>query len=262
MDLQLAGRRALVLGASRGIGYGIARALVREGCHVVIVGRVADRLEKARAALAQQGSGTIACAAADLADESAPAALQSAVESQLGQADILVNNGGGPPPGPIADVARDQWQYQFNAMAGSIFELTSRLLPPMQAQGWGRILTVVSSGVIQPIDKLGISNALRSSIVGWAKTLSNEVGQDGITVNCLAPGRIATQRVASLDQAAAEAEGSDRETVKQRNEAAIRMRRYGDIQEFGDTAAFLASPRGGYITGSTIRIDGGLVKAV
>jgi len=262
MDLGLSGRNALVLGASRGLGYAIAEALAREGCNVLVAARTADDLAKAAARLGEAGRGRVAQCACDLSGRNAAAELHAALERELGGADILVNNGGGPPPGPITDVTRETWDAQFQAMVASLFELTGRVLPGMRQRGWGRILTVVSSGVVQPIDNLGISNALRSSIVGWSKTLANEVGPDGVTVNCIAPGRIATDRTAGLDRKAAERQGLEVAEVERRSRAMIPLRRYGDPGEFGATAAFLASQAGAYITGSVIRVDGGLVKSV
>ncbi|WP_290649384.1 SDR family oxidoreductase [Aquisalimonas sp.] len=262
MDLELHQRTAVVLGASRGLGKAIAASLAAEGANVLLTARSGDALEGAAAELDALGSGRIGYHAADLAEPGTPAAIHAAAEKQLGPVDILVNNGGGPPPGPIADTERATWDEQFRSMVAPLFELAGLVLPGMRERGWGRILTVVSSGVVQPIPSLGISNALRSSIVGWSKSLANEVGGDGVTVNCLAPGRIATDRTASLDAKAAERQGISVADVERNSRALIPVGRYGDPREFGDTAAFLLSPRGSYITGSVVRVDGGLVKSV
>ncbi len=262
MDLGLQGRNAIVLGASRGLGRAIALALVREGANVLVCARHQESLEKTAHTLHETGPGRVAVHAADLAEPSAATAIHAAAAEQLGPVDVLVNNSGGPPPGPIADAARATWQAQFQAMVLPVFELTALCLPDMRSRGWGRVLTVVSSGVEQPIPNLGLSNGLRSSIVGWSKTLANEVGGDGITVNCLAPGRVATDRTRQIDQANAERQGLPLETVQRQSQAQIPLGRYGAPEEFGDTAAFLVSERGGYITGSVIRVDGGLVKSV
>lgn len=262
MDLQLAGRNAVVLGGSRGLGRAIASALAAENANVLICSRSADALEQTASELDKLGSGSINWHVADLADPGAPATIHAAAIEALGSVDILVNNGGGPPPGLITAVDRQTWEAQYQSMVTPLFELSGLCLPMMRENQWGRILTVVSTGVQQPIPNLGISNTLRSSIIGWSKTLANEVASEGVTVNCLAPGRIATDRVASLDRNAAERQGITPEEAKAQACSLIPMGRYGDPQEFGDTAAFLLSPRGSYITGSVIRVDGGLVLGV
>ena len=257
MDLELKNRRALVTGASRGLGRAIASALAAEGAEVVAVARNLERLNELAAAT-PAGRGTIVAHACDLADASAIGGLGAALE----RVDILVLNTGGPPPGSAAGTADAVWIQQFEAMFLSAIRLTRLALPGMRQRGFGRILAVVSSGVIQPIPNLGISNALRSALVGWAKTLAGEVAGDGVTVNCIAPGRIATDRVAELDQGRAKREGIDIDQVERESRAAIPAGRYGDAAEFASVAAFLASPRASYMTGGIIRVDGGMIRSV
>jgi 3-oxoacyl-[acyl-carrier protein] reductase len=144
----------------------------------------------------------------------------------------------------------------------SAVRLTRMALPGMRQRAFGRIILVVSSGVIQPIPNLGVSNAIRAALIGWAKTLSAEVASDGITVNCLAPGRIATDRVAELDQGRAQREGIPIDRVQKEARAAIPVGRYGDASEFAAMAAFLASSRASYVTGGVIRVDGGMIRSV
>jgi 3-oxoacyl-[acyl-carrier protein] reductase len=257
MDLELTNRHALVTGASRGLGRAIAATLAAEGAEVVAVARNLERLN-ALVAATPAGRGTITAHACDLADASAIAGLSALMQHM----DILVLNTGGPPPGPAADTSDAVWSQQFEAMFLSAVRLTRLALPGMRKRGFGRILAVVSSGVIQPIPNLGISNALRSALVGWAKTLAGEVAREGITVNCIAPGRIATDRVAELDQGRAKREGIDIAQVEKESRAAIPTGRYGEADEFASVAAFLASPRASYVTGGIIRVDGGMIRSV
>lgn len=261
MQLGLDLRRALVTGASRGLGRAIAEALAAEGANVTAVARNLARLEEltsSRVASAAQGGGTITPRVCDLSDASAIESLGGALQ----EADILVINTGGPPPGPAADTSDAVWSKQFESMFLSAMRLTRLALPGMRKRGFGRILVVVSSGVIQPIPNLGVSNALRSALVGWAKTLAAEVASQGITVNCIAPGRIATDRVAELDQGRAQREGIDVGRVEQESRAAIPAARYGEAAEFAAVAAFLASPRASYMTGGVVRVDGGMIRSV
>lgn len=257
MDLELENRHALVTGASRGLGRAIASTLAAEGAEVVAVARNLGRLNELVAAT-PPGRGTITARALDLADGSAIDGLGSVLQ----RVDILVLNTGGPPPGPAAETLDAVWSTQFEAMFLSAIRLTRLALPGMRKRGFGRILAVVSSGVIQPIPNLGISNALRSALVGWAKTLAGEVASEGITVNCVAPGRIATDRVAELDQGRAKREGIDIGQVEKESRALIPAGRYGDAAEFASVAAFLASPRASYMTGGVIRVDGGMIRSV
>jgi 3-oxoacyl-[acyl-carrier protein] reductase len=257
MDLGLERRRALVTGASRGLGRAIALALAAEGADVVAVARNLERLNEL-AATSPAGNGKITARACDLADASAIDRLSDV----LGEVDVLVLNTGGPPPGPADETSDAVWIKQFEAMFLSAVRLTRLALPGMRQRGFGRIIAVVSSGVIQPIPNLGVSNAIRSALVGWTKTLAGEVASHGITVNCLAPGRIATDRLAELDQGRAQREGLSLDEVERQSRAGIPVGRYGDAAEFAAIATFLASPRSSYMTGDIIRVDGGLIRSV
>jgi len=262
MDLGLNGKRALVMASSRGLGLACAQALAAEGCHVLLSGRSADRLRDEAALITAKGPGRANFVVADLTDKAAVDVLVKAAQEVLGGVDILVNNTGGPPPGRMVDADLDVLAQQFDAMAMSVFRITAALLPAMRAQKWGRIITIGSSGVIQPIPNLGLSNTIRSALVGWSKSLSNDVAADGVTVNMLLPGRIHTERVDELDAAASKRSGASIDDTRAASRAAIPAGRYGDVAEFGAVAAFLASSKASYVTGSLIRCDGGATKSV
>lgn len=257
MDLGLERRRALVTGASRGLGRAIALALAAEGADVVAVARNLERLNELPAN-SPAGRGKITVRACDLADASAIGRLSDVLE----QVEVLVLNTGGPSPSPADETSDTEWIKQFEAMFLSAVRLTRLALPGMRQRGFGRIIAVVSSGVIQPIPNLGVSNAIRSAVVGWAKTLAGEVASHGITVNCLAPGRIATERVAELDRGRAQREGLSLDEVERQSRVGIPVRRYGDAAEFASVATFLASSRSSYMTGDIIRVDGGMIHSV
>lgn len=260
MDLNIKGRRALVLGSSQGLGLAIATALAAEGACVIIAGRSSDKLAATAAEIRAKTGAAVAAEIVDLSAESSVKAFLERLDDR--GIDILVNNGGGPPPGSVAAVTPDTWRRQFEAMLNAPFTITAALLPGMRARKWGRIVNVVSSGVVQPIPNLGISNTLRLSVIGWAKTLAGEVAADGVTVNSVIPGRIHTSRVDELDAAAAARAGKTPEAVAEASRATIPMGRYGKPEEFADAVAFLASDRAGYITGSTVRVDGGLIRGI
>lgn len=258
MDLGLRGKRALVVGASRGLGAAIARGLANEGAEVVAAARSLDTIAQWRATLP-----------ADVAARIHPMALDMSMRAQVARAageagavDILVNNGGGPPPGSAADAGPELWVANFEAMAAHLFHLTQLLLPGMQTRRWGRIITIASSGVEQPIPNLALSNGIRASVLGWSKTLATEVAGQGVTVNVVLPGRIHTDRVDQLDAVVAKKQGRSVAQVAEASTATIPAGRYGRPEEFADVVAFLASERASYITGAKIRVDGGMIRSI
>ena len=262
VDLGLEGKRALVLASSRGLGLAIAGSLAAEGASVIICGRNAERLKAAAKQVRVGSGGSVYPITFDLVDRDNIARFLDAVDVRTGGLEILVNNTGGPPPGPVAAVGQEVWLNQFETMVLRIFEITGHFLPGMRERKWGRILTILSSGVVQPIPNLGISNALRATLIAWSKTLADEVASSGVTVNAIIPGRIHTERVDELDAAAAERQGKTREEIAQQSRTAIPMGRYGTAEEFAAVATFLVSARASYVTGASVRVDGGLIRAI
>ena len=261
MDLGISGTTALVLGAGGGLGGEIVRTLASEGVNVVCADLDAKSAELRALEAREYGVETLSIEW-DLADLSVIDANIALIEERLGPVDILVNNTGGPVPTPVLGQKPEDWQHYFQGMVLAVIAITDRVAPVMQSRGWGRIITSASSGVIAPIPNLGISNALRSSLVGWSKTLAREVAPDGVTCNVVVPGRIATGRVRALDAAKAEREGKSVEEVAAASVAAIPAGRYGEPREYAAAVAFLASTQASYITGSVLRVDGGLIASI
>lgn len=261
MDLGLKGRAALVLGGGGGLGSAIARTLAAEGAAVAIADVAADAVARVEGEIAG-GGGKCLGLVWDLGNLGAIDANVGRVERELGGVDILVNITGGPPPTPAAGQRAELWSDSFRAMVLSVIAVTDRVLPGMRARKWGRIVTSTSSGVISPIPNLAVSNALRLSLVGWSKSLAREVARDGITANVVVPGRIATQRIRFLDEQKAKRENRSVEDVSSESTQTIPVGRYGTPEEYADVTAFLASARASYVTGSVVRVDGGLIASV
>ena len=262
MDLGIRGKHALVLASSQGLGLGVATALAAEGADVMLASRNEARLQGVAAGLAAQYGVRAEACGCDLGSAASVEALADKALAAFGGVDILVNNTGGPPAGIVTAIEPAAWQRHFDQMIVSIFRITGRLLPGMRSRGWGRILTIASSSVIQPIPQLGISNTLRPALVAWSKSLSNEVAADGVTVNVILPGRIGTSRVEELDRLASERQQKPVVEVVRQAETQIPMGRYGRVEEFAAVAAFLVSQRASYVTGSVIRVDGGAIRSL
>jgi 3-oxoacyl-[acyl-carrier protein] reductase len=262
MDLGISGKRALVLASSRGLGLGIATALANEGANVLLVGRSGDRLAENCKAINSASKGKADWVWGDLADDNFIAAMVEAVKEKLGGIDILVNNTGGPTPGGTQDMSADKLDTFFQSMVLPVITLTNTFLPQMKEQGWGRILTVASSGVLEPIPNLALSNTLRGALVGWNKTLASEIAGSGITANMLLPGRILTDRIEELDGANAKRLGKSLDEVREASVKTIPARRLGTVEEFGAAGAFLCSVPASYITGTMLRVDGGAARSL
>jgi len=260
MDLGLKNKRALVLGASKGIGRGIVEELAAEGTRVIVASRDGAACAQVAADIASLSGSEVLGTACDMADLDAVDRVADFAQEAFGGVDILVNNTGGPPFGRVSEVDSETWRQYFESMFISVTRLTGHILPGMRAQGWGRVLLVTSTGVIEPIPHLGISNALRIALTNWAKTISLELAPDGVTINALMPGRIDTDRIRQFYEVAAEQQGKDIEEVKAEVASGIPMGRVGRVDEFAALAAFLASERASYITGTATAIDGGVTK--
>lgn len=261
MDLGIENKVALVTGGGGGLGGAIAASLAREGARVVVADIDLDAAVQTASRIGAAG-GTAMPMQWDLADLGHTESRVAEIAAHWGDVQILVNNTGGPPPTQAQGVHTDDWERHFRAMVASVIRLTDAVLPGMRRAGWGRVITSASSGVLAPIPNLGISNTLRAALLGWSKTLSREVAAAGVTVNLVLPGRIATRRIQQLDEAKAGREGRTLSEVVDASADSIPMGRYGRPQEYGDTIAFLASEAASYITGSTVRVDGGLIPGI
>ncbi|HTT94591.1 MAG TPA: SDR family oxidoreductase [Solirubrobacterales bacterium] len=250
MDLGIEGRVALVMGASKGLGRGIAGALAAEGAHVAIASRSRERLDATVAEL----DGQVTAFVADAGDLDRLATLPAEVEGALGPIDILVTNTGGPPQGRALDNPIEEWEEAFRSLVLGVRVLVEGVLPKMREQGWGRIVNVGSNSTVEPVPDLTLSNANRLAAIGFLKTLAREVAADGITVNTVVTGKFATDRLAENLGSMEAAERSGRETVP--------AGRLGTPEEFGDLVAFLASDRAAYVNGASIPIDGALLRSV
>jgi 3-oxoacyl-[acyl-carrier protein] reductase len=250
MDLGLGGRVALVMGASRGLGRGIAAVLAREGVQVAIVSRSLERLEEAAAEIGEAATPFVA----DAADLERLAEVPQEVETALGPIDVLVANAGGPPFGGALDHEQGEWEQAYRSLVLAPRVLAGAVVPGMRERGWGRIVNVGSISTREPIPGLNLSNAHRMAAVGFLKTLSREVAADGVTVNTVATGRFATDRLAD--------HGGSLEAAEEAARGEVPAGRLGTPEEYGDLVAFLCSERAAYLTGAVIPLDGGLLSSI
>jgi 3-oxoacyl-[acyl-carrier protein] reductase len=256
MDLGLKGKRAIVMAASRGLGYASALGLAREGCHLLVCSRDQARIDAAAETIRRDTGARVRAVAADVSTASEAARLVELAVADYGGLEIVVHNAGGPPAGETLAMSDAQWQKAFEQNLLSFTRIVQAAVPEMKKAGYGRVLTIASSSIKQPIPNLALSNALRAGVWGIAKTLSRELAPHGILVNVVAPGRIQTERIEELDRANAEKSGKSLDEVRRASVAGIPLGRLGRPEELASLVVFLASARASYITGQAITVDG------
>ena len=261
MDLGLRDRVAVVAAGSKGLGFAIAQTLAAEGARVVICARSDAPLQAARQAIIDAG-GQCHAVTADVSAPGDVAKVVSEAEVKFGPVDIVVTNSGGPKSGKFETLSPDDWDSATRLLLSSSVAFARAVLPGMRARKWGRILNVTSIAAKQPVDGLMLSNSLRAGVIGFARTLANEVAADGVTVNNLLPGYTRTERVVDLSRQMAAAGHTTPDEIVRRWEDQIPMRRLGEPHEFAALAAFLASEKAGYITGQSIAVDGGWIRGL
>lgn len=260
MNSGLENKIAMVAASSKGLGYGVARALATDGARLSLCSRNADDIAAAGQTLAAETGAEVLATPCDVTDPTAIANWVNRTVNKWGQVDALLVNAGGPPAGFFKELSDEQWEAAFQLTLLSSIRMIRAVLPHMK--DGGAILTVTSSSVREPIERLALSTVMRSGVVGLVKTLADELAEDGIRVNNLIPGRIDTDRVQQLDQITAERQGKSIEAVRQQSITRIPAGRLGTIDDFGAAGAFLLSPAAAYITGATLRVDGGAMRSI
>ncbi|NRP12288.1 3-oxoacyl-[acyl-carrier-protein] reductase FabG [Aliiroseovarius sp. xm-m-379] len=257
MDLGISGKKALVCASSKGLGFGCAQALAREGVDVVMNARSSEVLEAAAEALRAETGVTITTVAADVTTEEGRAAVLEAA----GAVDILVTNAGGPPPGMWQDWGREDFIAAIDANMLTPVALMQALVPGMMERGWGRVVNITSQSVKAPIPVLGLSNTARTGLTGFVAGTARQVAANGVTINNLLPGIHDTDRAVALDGGVVAQQGITMEEARTARMATIPANRYGTVEEFGATCAFLCSQHAGFIVGQNVLLDGGGVNA-
>lgn len=262
MDLGIAGRVAVVAAASRGLGRAVAEALAAEGVRLALGARGAEALERTAAEIRDRSGAAVLAHPVDVGDPEAAAGFVRAAEAEFGQVDILVTNAGGPPPTRLANTTPEEWKRALDENLLSCVHLVRAALPGMRERRWGRILAIASVSVKQPVPDIILSNTARAGIAGFMKSLANEAAPYGVLANVLCPGFTRTDRLTELAAHLAETRGTPEEAVYREWAKDIPLGRVGEPEEFGAAAAFLASERASYITGTTLQVDGGHIRSL
>ncbi len=260
MELHLNNKTALVCAASKGLGLAVAHSLAREGCRLFLCARQEEPLRQAAEELEREYGTNVGTLAIDLTDTGAAGRLQAAANDKFGPMDILINNVGGPAPSSATATPESEWRAGFERLFLSATSLSQGVIASMKAKRFGRIITITSLSVLEPIENLVVSTSMRAAVTAFNKTLSQEVAPFGITVNTVMPGVIHTQRIEQLRHAKASRDGTTFEDEMQKTRATIPMHRLGKPEELADLVTFLCSPRAAYITGANIPVDGGQRK--
>lgn len=261
MDLHLQSKVALVIASSQGLGKAIATEFVKEGVHVMLASRNQVKLQAVKHELEQLGTGKVSCHPVDITKVEEIKELVQATRNTFGKIDILINNAGGPPTGGFEQISDEDWRKSFELNLLSYIRVIREVLPDLKREG-GRIINIASSTVKEPIPGLILSNTFRTGIVGLTKTLATELAPYKILVNTVSPGRIATDRVVQIDDFVAQKTGRTREQVREQVEQQIPLGRYGTPEEFAKVVTFLVSEASSYLTGSSILVDGGMIKSI
>ncbi len=260
MDLGLKGKVALVAASSKGLGYGVAKAMAEDGAKVSMCSRTAEDIQAAAAELTEETGAETLATACNVKDPADIEKWVSRTVDKWGKIDALLVNAGGPPPGYFKELTDEQWQSAFELTLMSSIRMIRAAIPHMT--DGGSVLTITSSSIQEPIDRLGLSTVMRAGVAGLVKTLAGELAEDNIRVNNLIPGRIHTDRVDSLDQSKADRLNISFEEARKQGVAGIPLGRLGTTDDFGRAGAFLLSPAAEYITGATLRVDGGKMKSI
>lgn len=262
MDLHLKGKKALVLASSKGLGKATALGFAKEGANVMITSRNEQELKKTATQIKEKTGAAVEYIVCDITDKEQITHLVKETGRRFGTIDILVNNAGGPPTGQFEELDDEAWFHAFELTLLSIVRTIREVLPYMRKQKSGRIVNIASSSFKQPIDNLTLSNTFRTGIVGLAKSLSQELAEDNILINTVGPGRIATDRLLEINETIASSKGVEVDLVREEAEAMIPMGRFGTPEEFANILVFLCSGANTYITGQSLLVDGGLIKAI